>query len=208
MEKEASSGIDPQTIYHDYRITAEEDRENVTIVLQYRDGEDGAPIGLDEALGVKLDGADLQPDSTRLSGAYYEAERPLADFSGNHTITLTDARNKVHKAKFRFQPFTLAEEIPERVPKKPFSIRLNNFPEGEARLVMIDTSFVSPDINEDIVIKNGEISIGNDKLANLAFGPVNMEIHFEETKPLKKISREGGRILISYSLRRQFELTK
>lgn len=209
-EKEESKGIDPQTIFHDYRITAEEDRENVTIMLQYRIGKDGDPLSLNEALSVKLDGTPLQPDSTRLSGAYFEAERPLAEFAGNHTISLTDARNKEHKAEFNFQPFTLAEEIPERVPKKPFSIRVSNFQEGEGevRLVMIDTSFASQDVNEDIVIENGEIRIGNDKLANLALGPVNMEIHFEEVRPLRKISREGGRLQLSYSLRRQFELTR
>jgi hypothetical protein len=209
-EKAESSDIDPQRIYHDYRITAEEERENVTIVLQYRDEEDGEPLTLDEAVSVKLDGVNLQPDSARLSGAYYEAERPLTEFQGSHTISLTDSKNKEHKAEFNFQPFTLAQELPERVSKKPFSIRLSNFPTDQrtVRLVMIDTSFASPDINEDFVIKNAEIRIGNDKLANLALGPVNMEIHFEEVRPLNKISREGGRLQVSYSLRRQFELVR
>jgi hypothetical protein len=157
-----------------------------------------------------LDGVNLQPDSTKLSGAYYEAERPLAQFQGNHVISLTDSKNKEHKAEFAFQPFTLAEEIPAKVAKKPFSIRLANFPKDldQVRLVMIDTSFASPDVNEEIGIENGEIRIENDKLANLALGPINLEIYFEEVRPLRKISREGGRLQVFYSLRRQFELVR
>jgi hypothetical protein len=207
-QEEKNTGVHPDLIYHDYKLTAEEGREEVTLMLQYRlGGEDGDPFLLDGSGKVSLDGMELKPDSAKLAGTFYEVSRPMEQFSGKHTIVFTDSREKEHKAEFRFEPFTLANEVPEQTLKRPFTIKLNNVPANPItiRLVMIDTSYGTTDVNEDLLIQNGEISIDNEKLANLASGPVTLEIYREEIVPLKGFSKEGGRISMTYGLRRQFE---
>ena len=210
-EKKEAEGINPNAIYYDYRVWGEEEKENVTVMLQYRYGEeDGEAIFLDEPSKVSLDGMELKPDSAKLTGVFYEAIKPISEFKGAHTIVFTDSRQKEHKVEFSFQPFTLASELPAQVKKRPFIIKLANFPEKRTRiqLVMIDTSYITPDVNEEFEIERGEISIDKDKLANLFVGPVTLEIYLEEEKNLRSASRAGGRILITYGLRRQFEFVE
>ena len=69
---------------------------------------------------------------------------------------------------------------------------------------MVDTSFATEDVNEEIRVRKGKIDIGAEELVNLAKGPITLEIYKEEEKPLKNVSTEGGRLSIRYSLRRQF----
>jgi hypothetical protein len=57
-----------------------------------------------------------------------------------------------------------------------------------------------------MMIRGGEIKVNEQKLAALSKGPVTLEIYTEEERPLKNASKKGGRILITYGLRRQFEL--
>ena len=205
---EAVKGVDPEAIFHDYKISAEEGREEVTVVVQYRlGGKEGRPLLLDNPSKVSLDGTMLNPDSARLAGAFYEISIPLTSLGGKHAFVFTDSRQKEHKTEFRFEPFSLADEIPDQVRKKPLNLRLTNFPSGPTtvRLVVIDTSFATPDINEDLLVENSEIRIDDEKLANLSNGPITLEVYREEEKQLKGVSKKGGRILMTYSLRRQFE---
>lgn len=208
--EEANSGVDPNMIFHDYKITAEEGLEDVTVMVQCRlGGKDGTPVLLEEPSKLSLDGAMLYPDSAKLAGAFYEKSLPVTSFAGEHTLVFTDSRKKQHTTKFQFEPFDLAQEIPDRVSKKPLLLKLSNFPAKptNVRLVMFDTSFVTPDINEELLVEHGEIRIDETRLANLANGPITLEIYREEEKTLKGISRKGGRVFITYSLRRQFEFT-
>lgn len=207
-KQEEPGGVHPDIIYHDYKLTADEDRGEVTMLLQYRlNGPDGDPFLLDAPSKVSLDGMELKPDSAKLAGTFYEFSRPIEAFKGSHTIVFTDSRSKEHEAEFSFEPFQLAEEIPEALPKKPFVIELDNVSPGgtKVRLVMIDTAFQTADVNEELEIKNGRIQITPDYLVNLATGPITLEIYTEEEKPLKGISRQGGRVAITYGIRRQFE---
>lgn len=209
-QTEKETGFNPKTIYHDYKISGEEGREEVTILLQHRlGGGDEETVFLDDSR-ISLDDMELKPDSAKLAGTYYEIQRPAKEFKGKHTISFTDSRDKEHKAGFSYQPFTLAEEMPEQVNKKPFRLRLKDFPAGSAKLqlVMVDTSFGSKDVNEEVVVHNGELAITEKQLSNLSLGPITLELHYEEELPLDDFSRKGGRILITYSLRRQFEFVR
>ena len=116
-------------------------------------------------------------------------------------------RGKEHKEDFSFEPFALAAEFPEKVKKAPFTVKLNRFPTEatNVRLVMTDTAFGSKDVNEEMVIRNGELRIDSNELSALTKGPITFEIYIEEEKPLKNASKKGGRILITYGLKRHFE---
>jgi hypothetical protein len=201
--------VDPETIFYDYKVWAEEGKDDATVMLQYRfAGEDGTTLILDEPSKVTFDGKVLKTDSASRTGVYYEMVKPLKDFAGKHTIVFTDKNKKEHKEEFSFEPFTLAAEFPEKVKKEPFVVKLHGFPAEptHVRLSMVDTSFSSKDVNAEMVIERGELKITDRQFANLTKGPIVFEIYMEEEKPLKNASKEGGRIMMTYGLKRHFEL--
>ena len=197
------------SLFFDYTINAEEGSEMVTVKLQFkRNSVTGKAI---EVKGkVEFDGQVIKSDSTELSGFYYEIQKPLNLFTGKHTIVFTAPDNKQYKQEFEFTPFTIENELPEQVSRQPFTIKLNNFPQRETpvRLVMLDTAFESEGINEEIPIVKGELVIDDFILRQLKSGPIIMEIYREQEIPLKQSTKAGGRLAITYSLRREFELVE
>jgi hypothetical protein len=100
------------------------------------------------------------------------------------------------------------EDFPEEIPRRPFSIRLKNMPEGKSkvRLLLIDTAFSNNDVINMVDVDNGELQITDRMLRQLKSGPISMEIYREEERPLKESTKTGGKIFISYGLQRDFEL--
>jgi hypothetical protein len=142
-------------------------------------------------------------------GVYYETSKPVETFTGEHIVSYIDKSGKEHRDTFTFEPFTLAQEIPETI-RKPFQIQLQNFPEGVApiRLVMVDTSLRSDGVNEKLMIEGGILEITEGYLANLTKGPVTLEIYQEEERPVKGRLGSFGKFTMTYGLRRQFNLVK
>lgn len=203
-----SSKVESERIYFDYKISAEEGRD-AAVMLQYRvGGKDGNTLAIEEPGKVVFDGAELKADSARLTGFFYELIRPIDEFKGPHTIVFIDRNKKQHKEEFKFEPFRLAAELPESIKKAPFVIKLDEVDASPVniRLVITDTSHSSPDVNEEMLITKGEIKVDEKMLNALTTGPVALEIYKEETRPLRERSRAGGRISITYGLKRQFEL--
>jgi hypothetical protein len=201
--------VNPDAVYFDYKIWAEDGKEEATVNLQYRmGGPNGTTLVLDEPAKVLLDGEELKLDSTKFSGAYYELQKPLADFAGKHAIVFTDLNNKEYKEEFEFVPFSLNPE-PTRVIKRGDLVF--NFtglePVDYIRVSLTDTSFASDDINDVDTIKNGRLVISADRLSKLTNGPVNLQFYREMEMPVKNATREGGMITITYGLKREFELT-
>jgi hypothetical protein len=203
-EKEFDSGA----IFYNYKVWGEEGSDSVTILLQYRGGNDeSSAMFLDSGSKVTLDGKEIEADSARLTGVYYEAVLPAGEFRGQHTIVFTDRVGKEHRQEFSFFPFSLAADLPERIKKEPFTIRLKGLDKGPVRVqfVMIDTAFNTPDVNEDVVIKNGELAITAKMLRALKAGPVTLEIYLEEETVFEKSLKEDGKLLMTYKLKREFE---
>jgi hypothetical protein len=71
---------------------------------------------------------------------------------------------------------------------------------------LTDTSFTSTDISDTDTIRNGKLVIPAKKLSALVNGPITLLFYKETIKPVKNGTKEGGRILIRYSLKREFEL--
>src|SRR3712207_5845550 len=75
----SSKDVASDGVYADYKIWAEEGKETVTVLLQYRmGGPDGTTLVLEPPGGVAFDGAPLKVDSAGITGAYYEASFPLS----------------------------------------------------------------------------------------------------------------------------------
>ena len=200
--------INSSQLYFDYTVTAEESGADVTCLLQFKENSlDGSSVNVKPGK-VELDGQIIEGDSAGLSGYYYEVQKPIDSFAGNHTIVFTSSDGKIFKEEFEFTPFTLAKELPGKISRKPFTIQLKNFPDNQTtlQLLMLDTAFVSKGFNDSIAVVNGQVKIDQSILNNLKNGPINLELYMEKETPLKQHTSAGGRLSITYGLKREFEL--
>jgi hypothetical protein len=203
-----SKDVNPQNIYFDYKIWGEEGKDNITCLFRYHfSGQNGMSLLLNEPSRVELDGEKIQPDSAKRSGVFYEKQRPLVDFTGKHTVTFTGIDNKQYKEDFHFQPFVLKTGTSPIRARQDWVFQLEGLqPLDYLRVIVIDTSFASNGINEIDTIKNGTLVIQKEKLNNLVNGPVTMVLFKEEEQPIKNGTKRGGKLSITYGLKRHFEL--
>lgn len=193
--------------YFDYSITGEEGNENVTCVFQYKYGdEEGKAVNIQPAK-VELDGQPVETDSAKLSGFFYEVQKPIDSFAGKHSIVFITPEKK-YSNEFQFSLFTIEEELPEKMQRKPFTIHLKNFPSGEksVRLILLDTAFESSGFNDKVPVINGKVNIDEYILSTIKKGPVVLELYLEQELPLKQRTPAGGKISITYGLKKEFEL--
>lgn len=201
--------VNPESIYFDYQIRGEEEKEFVTCMFQFRYGEDDeTTLVLEEPSKVVLDGEILKSDSAKYSGTYYEVNIDKQEFTGNHTITFTDIKGKQYTEDFIFSPFSLEQDLPDTIKRDSFSIYLQNVKKGtRIRCVFTDTVFVSDGINKVRKIdSSGRLHFTRKELSALKSGPITLLLNLEEDRRLKNATKEGGRLSISYALRRDFEL--
>jgi len=203
-----SKDVNPDAVFFDYEIWAEEGKEDVTINLQYRmGGPNGTTLVLDEPCQVLVDGEKLQPDSAKFSGAYYELQKPVASFVGKHSIIFTDLNKKEYKEEFEFTPFIISPNVPAVLKRGDLVFDLKGLePVDYIRVLFTDTSFTSNDINEVDTVKNGRLVISAERLITLKNGPINLQLYKELEKSVKNGTREGGKLSITYGLKREFEL--
>jgi hypothetical protein len=204
----SSKDVTPETVYFDYRVWGDEQSDNVTVKLQYRfAGENGTTLVLEDPSHVELDGQKIAVDSSKMSGAYYEMNLPALDFAGQHTIVFTDMAKKVYKEEFDFSIISFKKPFPATINRQDLEIELDGTaPEDYVRLLLTDTSSFSKGIDRIDTIKDGRILISRADLENLHNGPISLEIIKEDEKLLKQATKEGGRLSLSYGLKREFEL--
>jgi hypothetical protein len=200
--------VNPDAIFFDYEIWAEEGKEDVTVNLQYRmGGKNGTTLVLDEPSKVILDGEQLNVDSAKVTGAYYEVQRPFASFAGKHTISFTDLNKKEYNEEFEFRPFTLDPDVPSTLNRGDLVFNFKGLdPVDYLSVILTDTSFTSRDINDIDTVRNGRLVIRADRLSALINGPIHLQFYREQILPLKKPTKEGGKFMITYGLKRDFEL--
>jgi hypothetical protein len=203
-----SKDVNPDAIYFDYKVWAEEGKEDVSVMLQYRfAGANGTTLVLNDPAKVELDGQAVPADSSKMTGAFYEVTKSLTEFTGKHKIRFTDINKKQYEEEFSFQPFKLNTEIPAIVSRGELVFDLNGLNAVDyIRIFARDTAFESNDINRIDTVRNGRITITLADLDNLVNGPINIEFYKEDERPVKNGTKEGGRIAITYGLKREFEL--
>lgn len=195
-----------EDIYFDYRISAAEGDDKLTIFLQFREGgEDGPSVVMDGAGRVELDGEILKVDSSGLSGAFYELQKPISTFIGNHRLLVSTSSNK-YEENFHFEPMILTSGIPDTIRREDQLLTLGGLGAGElVRVLLTDTSD-SDGINRLDTVRNGQILLSKTDLEPFLKGPLHLELHREFEKPLEKGTSQGGRISINYILKRDFQL--
>jgi hypothetical protein len=204
-----SKDVNPDAIFFDYSIIAEEDGQDVTVNLQYRmGGKNGTTLVLDEPSKVLLDGEQLKVDSAKLNGAYYEVQKPIASFAGKHTISFIDHDKKEYREEFEFVPFTLDPNVPAVIERGDLVFTFKGLEAVDVLSVTLtDTSFQSADIINDIdTVRDGRLVISENRLSSLVNGPINVQFYREVEKPVKSSTKEGGKLYMRYGVKREFEL--
>jgi hypothetical protein len=200
--------VDPESIYFDYRVWGSEESSDMTVRLQYFIGdEEGNTVLWQAPAKVEFDDQLLSADSSRMNGFYYEARVPFEDTPGLHSIVLTDHNERQYREDFGFPAISLETEISAVVKRKELVFKLAGVEPGDVlRVLMTDTFFYSKGIDRIDTVRSDSLIISGQELDNLKNGPVYMEVHKENTKPLKMPGKGGGKLSVSYSLKRAFEL--
>ncbi len=207
-ENRESKGLNSGLVYTDYKISGEENKEAVTIFVQFRMGaKNGSTLVLEDGAKVELDGEQLRADSAGKSGAFYEVQKRLDEFSGTHTIVFTDVEGKEHPHEFEFFPFTLAEPIPAQVQRNAVIFNLEGLDSIDLiHIILTDTAFATDDINSIDTIRNGRLVINEQRLSGLKSGPVSLQLFRDKNQRVRKGGRTTGQVFTTYGLRREFEL--
>jgi hypothetical protein len=207
-ETPQKKNVSLSSIFFDYKIRAQENDSNVSVYLLYRiNGPGGNTIKLSDPANVQLDGDTIAVDSAKLTGAFYDVEEPAKSFEGRHTIVFTDFDSKQHSVEFVYKPFTLKTKIPAIIKRSDLTLDFAGLAnEDYVRVILADTSFMSPDLHEIDTIMNNRLVIPENKLKNLVNGPVVLLLSKEIERPIQSDARTHGRIFISYGMQREFEL--
>ena len=208
-EDESAAEKRTDSLFFDYSVTGEEGRETVSCLFRFRENDlDGDPVALSETVMLTFDGLEIAADSARMAGTFYEIMVPLNQFEGEHTVLFRAPSGREYTETFYFQPFSLKNELPASISRKNFKLELDGLAENDRiAIIMTDTAFLSNDLNRVDTVRNGILSIAGEKLREVTNGPVVLQLHKEENKKLKNAPSQGGRLLISYGLHREFVLT-
>ena len=203
-----SKNVDPDAIFFDYKIKGEEKDSSVTVYLQYKmGGPNGPTLVLDDPAQVQLDEEIIPIDSAKLTGAFYEIQKPSNSFAGKHTIRFTNFNRKEYKEEFVYKPFSLRKKMPAAIDRGDLVFDFEGLEsEDHIRVTATDTSFTSRDINEIDTPNHGRLIIPEHRLKNLVSGPIILLLSKETEKPVKNGTKAGGRIVVSYGLQREFVL--
>ncbi|MDB5253626.1 MAG: hypothetical protein JWP27_2795 [Flaviaesturariibacter sp.] len=194
---------DVRTIYVEHAIRGSEDREDVTVTLQFRKGVSGTNMGLGTG-GVELDGNPLAGDSSALGGVFYDATIPAVSAPGMHVITYMGPRGPVADT-FVFRPFSVPPTLAGLRRGTDWSVAVSGLPNGTGVLVALtDTAFLTNDIVETVPVSGGMIRLRAARLQKLATGPVLLELSSVDSHPPANGAK--GQIRVEYSVRRELLL--
>lgn len=210
----ACTGIDngkdekKRSVYFDYRVWGDEESGDMTVRLQYRfAGPGGSSLILKDPGKVEMDGKGLRLDSSKMNGAWYEVTEPVEEFTGDHVIVFTDIDTKEYKEEFSFRPFALLTNVPPVIARADLIFELTGVDSTDyIKVLMTDTASFSEGIVRLDTVINGRITITKEQLTALTSGPIHFELFKDEDKRIKDGTVRGGKLSISYALKREFEL--
>ncbi len=198
-----SKDVNPETVYMDYAVDYTEGDDSVTCFLQYRfAGENGTTLVLTNPSKTTIDGKEIMVDSSGFTGAYYQQNFEVSNFTGAHTITFTDINGKEYAEQFSFKPFICLSKT-NVFSRNNFTFQLSEpLPANALHISIADTSAATDDVNFiDTVNADNTFIINPLQLQQLKNGPVTIKIINHISAPLQNPSKEGGRLNITYTLK-------
>ena len=207
-DKKVDTTLEIDNIYFDYKISAEEGDDNLTVLLKYRnDDKNGDAFAPQVLKSIKLDEEILVPDSSKMGGVFYEIQKPISTFSGKHNIIFSTNKGKEFKEEIIFSPLVLTTAIPETIHRADLVLNFAGLEnEDHVRIMLTDTSFFNDGVNRIDAVLNNQMIVAKKDLESLADGPILLEFIREFEQPIKNAGEAGGRVRINYTLRRSFNL--
>jgi len=198
---------EPEEIYFDYRITGEEGNDSVSVMLKFREFDEHGPAVSVETGSVLLDGKAVSADSTPMTGPFYLVIKPLQEFTGKHTITVTLPGKKKFNEEFYFRPFSIRSGISDTMGRDKIVLDLEGLDKKDyVRVLMMDTSFTGDGINRLDTVWNNKLMLSKYSLSYLESGPIHLELIRETEKLVENHTGAGGTITVLYTIRREFWL--
>lgn len=194
-------------MYLDYQVQAEEGDDKLTVLIRFRDGEEGEALLLPPDAEIILDELSLQADSSKRTGGFYEVHLPIDSFQGNHHFLLKQGGKLIHDQPFSFSKMGLAEEPGDSLSRGELVFRFTGLEkEDYVRVIATDTVFYSEGINRLDTVRNSQLLLSRNDLALLENGPVQLLFSREWVQPIDAADKPTGRLSINYTLRREFIL--
>ncbi|PZR25283.1 MAG: hypothetical protein DI535_18890 [Citrobacter freundii] len=198
-------------LFVDCQAIGYEERPDVTVRVQFRmGGPEGDAVMLEEPAMIYFDGLPMDTGSTKMTGGYYEAvfEAAAEETRVGHEIHYKDASGQSFRDTFYFPFFRLAKELPESVNRdKDLEISFTGLgKQDEIHAMLSDTSYYGRGIDRIDTIENGLLKYTAADLKTLKDGPVHIEFYKEDEWWLRRQMVARGRVYLSYSISREFEL--
>lgn len=197
-----SKDVNPETVYSEYSITANEN-EDVYSSARFRfAGPEGTTLLLGDSEYVSFDGKKLLADSSKSQGVFYGTNNNYHNFIGKHEWSFTNRLGKEFKNEINFLPFTISSAIPQTIRKKD-DLKLifsNGKWANEITVQLSDTATATPDIDissqgkDTLVIASGDI-------AKLKAGQLSLDVYAEKSYKAEQATSEGGKIVITQLLK-------
>ena len=210
LDKKTPEATTPLSqIYLHCQVTGDDEREFVTVLIQlFKGRQQGKAIKMPEPGFVELNGNVLTADSTPVTGYFYEMMVPVEEFRGEHKITIADDAKQQASETFMYSPFQLVTQFGNAISKQDLIFELRGVEDNETmQVVLIDTVYSTSDINRIDTIRNNKLLIAQDELYNIETGPVTLLIYKEESRRATAPGLLGGKLNLSFGIKREFELT-
>jgi hypothetical protein len=204
-----SRNIHPDQVYFDYKISGSQESENVVVMLQFRlKGSQGPTLLLDTPSEVKIDGMPIHGDSTRMTGPYYEIIFQANGFEGVHTIEYTNIDGNKFSEDFDYLPMMINGLADSSINQdEDLVLDIDGLDSVDyVRIVLTDTSRFNEGINRLDTIRNRRLTIAREDLEELSPGPLQLLLTREYERPVKNGSKRGGKIAITYEIRKELYL--
>lgn len=209
-EAESTREIVPEAIFLDYQVRGDEGSDSVSVLANYREfNEFGYGLRLDTPSKVQLDGEILEGVTLKIPGTYYEVQKAASIFSGSHRLTYTDINKNEFVEQFAYTPLVLATPVPDTLPVADLELTLQGLDSGDVvHILLTDTAYASEGIERQEAVKDGRILITAEELAELAAGPIQLELVKENIRAISTEGRVRGKLAVIYGLKREFILTR
>jgi hypothetical protein len=187
--------VNPETVYFDYSVNQNKDGE-AEYIFRYRfAGVYGTTLLLNPPSEVRFDGQLLKPDSSNKMGVYYMCTLPASQVNGKHFINFKAYDGKYYRQSVEWHTVKVPSSLNAFVVRGvDMDLPLSGSLSGDhIQVLMSDTASHTDDVELDLPVSNGQITIPGNTLTTLADGPVQISLSRYFDIPMKSLTAEGGR---------------
>jgi hypothetical protein len=199
-----SKDVAQESIYQQYSISYSEGDEKAAINAQFRfGGKNGTTLLLNNPSSISFDGTTIKVDSSDFGGAFYQVNKPVANFYGTHHFIFTDINNKKFDNDFVFEKFGLVNAPSAAAKTASLQLQFDSagLRAGDEVTVSSSDTDSSFSVTGTVSDKNFTISIPAEDIKRQKGKELKLDISLHRNVPLQQNSKEGGELNISYRLK-------